>query len=129
LINSRKDQLKLLLMAIENDQSISEELKDRQKIHVLLLIQKAAQYIGKVVEQGVQIQITEEQTDREIKEMLAGLDESRSRIHNSLIAQIQIVNRLCEKYGIEKVYQGGQERRQQGDFAMELVKQYFLNRI
>lgn len=48
---------------------------------------------------------------------------------NSLISLIKSVNRLCENNGLPRLYEGADERRQMGDFAFELVEEYFRNRI
>jgi len=51
----------------------------------------------------------------ESQEELIGIDQSRTRAHNSLISKIDIINRLCEKYGLEPVYSCPAERRAKGD--------------
>ncbi|PKM77403.1 MAG: hypothetical protein CVU90_07205 [Firmicutes bacterium HGW-Firmicutes-15] len=121
--------LQKLICEIDRDTDIPAELKKRKKAYVLQLMQSAAQYITKVVEQGVQIQMLEGQVDRETKEMLAGIDASRTKIHDSLIVKINVVNRLCAEYNLDLICPGEDNRRQKGDFALELVTQYFQDRI
>jgi hypothetical protein len=36
---------------------------------------------------------------------------------------------MSEKYGLEPIYKGGETRRDKGDFALELVNDYFQDRI
>ncbi len=55
-------------------------------------------------------------------------DKRRSEVHNGLINSVNIVNRLCEKYELEPIYTGGEQRRFYGDFAIELVNEIFVNR-
>lgn len=66
---------------------------------------------------------------REHREEITRLDASRSRTHDALISQVNAVNRLCECVGVEKIYTGGEDRREYGDFAMELVNAIFGERL
>ena len=59
------------------------------------------------------------EADQETARQLVEIDNSRSRIHDSLIAQIQIVNRLFDKYGLEPLYQGGESRNEKGRLCCE----------
>lgn len=113
-----KEQIGELMRAIDTQGGAT-----REKEVVKNLVASAAKYIDIVVRQGVTIQAEKDQ------EMLASIDQNRSRVHDSLISQIAIVNRLCAKYGITEIYQGADERRAKGDFAMELITSYFLDRI
>ncbi|HEX3012332.1 MAG TPA: DUF3232 domain-containing protein [Syntrophomonadaceae bacterium] len=123
------EKIQQLLNAIEQDRSISAEIKERKKVHVISLVEKAVLYVEKVVKQSAQIQMTAGQQDRDTMETLAKMDASRSIAHDSFIAEINIVNRFCAEYSINAVYEGKNERRQQGDFALQLVTQYFCDRI
>ena len=44
-----------LFRAIDTDKEIAEDIKNRQKVIVETLLMKSAQYLAKVVEQGIMI--------------------------------------------------------------------------
>lgn len=87
-------------------------------------MEQCIKYVEIVVQQGVAMYL-----DAGKLEELAEIDRRRTGIHNSLIAKIAAVNRLCEGYGVEKVYNGGDHRREKGDFAERLVAAYFADRV
>lgn len=112
-----KDQLNVLIQAID-----AQSGPAREKEIIGNLVAQASKYIEIVVKQGFAAQAGQSQ------EELIRIDQSRSRAHNSLISQIDIINRLCEKYGLEPVYTGLDERRAKGDWAMKMVLDYFDTR-
>ena len=50
-------------------------------------------------------------------------DAARSRAHNAFIDAVNFANKLAEK-----IYTGGPERRDYGDFAFAIVKEIYDNR-
>lgn len=126
---SIKHKINTLLQAIDSEIGVEEVLKNRKRNQVKKLSEIAVKYLEIVVKQGIAIQIDGSSGDRDNIEELGSIDQSRSRIHDSLIGQIAIVNRLCENYGLDQIYGGGDARRDKGDFAMELINDYFRNRI
>jgi hypothetical protein len=126
---SLKQEIGLLINAVNAEAGVDEAIKKRKIVLIANLLESAQKYIGIVVKQGFLLQVHEGANGRDILEELAVLDKSRSRTHDSLIHQIAIVNRLCEKYGLEPIYKGGDARRDKGDFALELVNDYFRERI
>jgi hypothetical protein len=112
-----KDQINTLLQAID-----SQGGPAREKEVVGNMVTQASKYIEIVVRQGFAAQAGEGQ------EEMIRIDQSRTRAHNSLISQIDIVNRLCEKYGLEPVYTGPDQRRIKGDWALEMINDYFRAR-
>ncbi len=125
---SVKQRINTLLQVIDAEDA-EESLKNRKKSIVQNLLESAVKYIEVVIKQGITIQIKEGYSDRETIEELAGIDQSRSRIHDSLIGQIAVVNRMCSQYGLAPIYQGKDTRRDKGDFALTLVTAYFTDRI
>ncbi|WP_276661813.1 hypothetical protein [Syntrophomonas wolfei] len=114
-----------LLQCIQNDSDPQQKmgLVDR-------LVRQSIKYVEVVTEHSYQLQacgilnrVYHSDSD------LAEIDNRRSKIHDSLITLITAVNRLCEHYGIEPLYGGGHQRREMGDFALELVKAYFQIRV
>ncbi|HHV15183.1 MAG TPA: DUF3232 domain-containing protein [Gelria sp.] len=125
---SIKQRINALLRAIDAEDA-EESLKNRKKSIVQNLLESAVKYIDIVIKQGITIQINEGNSDRETIEELVGIDQSRSRIHDSLIGQIAVVNRMCSQYGLDPIYQGKDTRIDKGDFALELIIAYFQDRI
>jgi hypothetical protein len=126
---SLKQEIGLLINAVNAEAGVDEVIKKREIALIANLIESSQKYIGIVVRQGLLLQVNEGSSDRDALEELANMDRSRSRIHDSLIKQIAILNRMCEKYGLQAIYKGGETRRDKGDFALELVNDYFQDRI
>lgn len=40
---------------------------------------------------------------------------------NALIASVNAINGLCDKYGTPRIYSGGTAHREYGDFALMIV--------
>jgi hypothetical protein len=126
---SFKQEIGLLINALNAEAGVNEVIKKREIALIANLIESSQKYIGIVVRQGLLLQINNGTSDRDILEELSNIDKSRSRLHDSLIKQIAIINRMSEKYGLEPIYKGGETRRDKGDFALELVNDYFQYRI
>lgn len=64
----------------------------------------------------------------EARETKQSTDRARSIAHDAFISSVNVVNRICDKHGIPRIYAGDTERRAYGDFAMELVADIFVHR-
>lgn len=64
----------------------------------------------------------------EYQEIVKRLDTARRNAHEAAIASINMIDRICDKYGVEKVYGGSQERTDIGDFCGKIVNEYFEGR-
>ena len=64
----------------------------------------------------------------ESKEAKQSTDRARSIAHDAFISSVNVVNRICDKHGVPRIYTGGTERRAYGDFAMEIVADIFEKR-
>lgn len=120
---NEKSRIEKLIAAIEKDQQ--DDLLRNREINLLKnLVATGVKYVDIVVNQGMTLQSG-------TSELIAleEIDTKRSRIHDSLIAQISVINRLCEKYGVASIYEGPDDRRSKGDFALNLVQCYFNDRI
>ena len=85
------------------------------------LICSAVNYTQSVVELEAALLTSKYQIEgNEYRENIQRLDQDRTKAHNSLIANLRMVNRLAERYKIEQVYTGSDERIEIGDFAGEL---------
>ena len=65
----------------------------------------------------------------DLREVVTTADSARSKIHNSLIARVNAVNRICAAHGMPLIYTGDEQRRHYGDFAIELVNEIFAVRV
>ena len=120
---SIKEHIEILSAALMSRDQESR-LTAREKELINNLVKAAAKYVDIVVQQGISIQLGEDDPST-----LEHLDSRRSRAHDSLIAQINIVNRLCTKYRVSHLYKGSDDRRSQGDFALEIISEYFRERL
>lgn len=119
---SLKEHLGWLIVTIEEQQD--DGLRERKMDLIKNLVTAAVKYVDVCVNQTATLQsgIIDNKVFEEI-------DVRRSRAHDSLIAQIGIINRLCDKYDIAAIYEGPDDRRSKGDFALDLVRSYFQDRI
>jgi len=102
----------------------------QQKIAMVYrLLETANRYIAVVCEHTWKLQMQRWNNSIEHSQEVAEIDKKRSLVHNSLISLINSVNRLCENSGLPRLYDGEDERRQMGDFALELVEAYFRDRV
>lgn len=66
----------------------------------------------------------------EYREMLTRYDRTRHDAHETAIANVRLVNRLAELYGVSPLFTGDdQNRLEVADFALDVVVQIFQNRI
>jgi hypothetical protein len=126
---SLKQKIGLLINAVNEGAGTDEAIKKREIALLANLLDSCQKYIGIVVKQGLLLQVHQGTSDRDILEGLADLDRNRSRLHDSLIKQIAIINRMSEKYSLEPLYKGRDDRREKGDFALELINEYFRERF
>lgn len=112
-----------LIQTLSNDKVFVELIQQ--------MIIDATRYIQSVIEHESQKNTGRYILDPdEYRQHIADLDKSRSTRHNSLIASVAVVNRLCTKSGFDPIYKGNPEDRVAiGDFAFELVAGIFSNRI
>jgi hypothetical protein len=118
------DRMLRLLQCIQDDDSNREHKMGL----VYRLVRQSVKYVDVVTEHSYQVQVFGMQNSMGYSD-LEDIDNRRSKTHDSLIALIAAVNRLCEHYGIAALYDGDDERKQKGDFALELVSAYFQTRV
>ena len=119
-----REKLQSLLNAIllkDNDTMAQKVVGD--------LIASTGKYVRAVVELEGAVMSAKHQFEGEVyREYIGNLDSIRSIAHNSLISNMKIVNRLCDKYEVEPIYTGSDERAMIGDFAGELAIEFFQTR-
>lgn len=66
----------------------------------------------------------------EYREMITRYDRRRHDAHEEAIANVRLVNRLAEMYGVAQLFTGDdQERLQVADFCLDVTVQIFQNRM
>lgn len=119
-----REKLQSLINAIvlkDNDTMAQKAVGD--------LITSAGRYVKAVVELEGAVMSAKHQFEGEVyREYIGNLDSVRSIANNSLISNLNIVNRLCGKYEVEPIYTGSDERAAIGDFAGELALEIFQTR-
>lgn len=112
-----KDQIGRLLSAID-----AQGGPENEKEIIGIMVSSATKYIDIILKQGLADQ-------RGLaKDRLVSVDYDRTRTLSSLISEIDTVILLCHKYGLEPLYQGPDERRAKGDWALQLITDYYLTR-
>ncbi len=123
---SVKEKITVLINAI---QCSRESHKDHDLEAVEDLIVGCGSYINKVIEMEAAIATARFRMEPEdFQELVTRLDRNRKYAHDSLIASIRLVNRLCGVYGVSPVYTGPDERIPMAEFAMLTTEEYFRER-
>lgn len=92
------------------------------------MILKAAEYVEVVTRMETLSRNIAGRSGEALRSMVADADQQRHRIHDALIVDVDLVNRICKLYDLAPVYTGSSERREYGNFAAQLVDEIFKNR-
>lgn len=93
------------------------------------VIENSLEYIQDVVKDEV-LKLRRKTMDAyDYRQEKEAADRKRSMTHDLLILRIDALNRMCDKLGVERVYQGSEDRTEYGDFAISLVEQVFGGRV
>ena len=60
---------------------------------------------------------------------LGDMDDLRTDTHEQMMEIVAAVNELCEEIGCEYIYDGQDDRREYGDFAFEVARAFFEERV
>ena len=107
---------------------LAECCNEMQRRLIKNMIHKAVDYVRAVVVMETAASNIEGLDSADAKELRESTDRARSLAHDAFISSVDVVNRICDKHGVPRIYTGGEHRREYGDFAMELVKDIFANR-
>lgn len=99
------------------------DLEEREMIEEMVI--NAADYVQVVVVMETKAKNFAGRQGNEMRDAVSTSDSARSRIHNSLIARVNAVNRICTAHGLDPIYTGDSERRHYGDFAFALAEEIF----
>lgn len=62
------------------------------------------------------------------REAKQSTDRVRTIAHDAFISSVNIVNRICDKYELRRIYTDGGDRRDYGEFALRIVRDIFASR-
>lgn len=91
------------------------------------MILKAAEYVEIVTRMETLSMNFPARKGEELRQMVSEADSRRHAVHDALISEVDIVNRICERCGMAPVHTGP-ARREYADFAFRLVQEIFDNR-
>ena len=107
---------------------LTECCNEVQRKMIKKMIHDAADYVRAVVVMETAASNIEGLDSADAKEIRESTDRARSMAHDAFISSVNAVNRICDKHGVPHIYTGSAERREYGDFAMELVAEIFAKR-
>lgn len=99
-----------------------------ERFRISMMLNNAADYVRSVVAMEVVAARVEDLDTEDFKDQRESTDRTRSNDHNAFISSVDAVNKICDAHGIPHIYTGGSNRRDYGDFAMELVSDIFAKR-
>lgn len=99
-----------------------------ERFRVAMMLNNAADYVSSVVAMEVVAARVADLDPEEFRDERESTDRARSNAHNAFISSVDAVNKICDAHGVPHIYTGGTERRDYGDFAMELVADIFTKR-
>jgi hypothetical protein len=99
-----------------------------ERFRISMMLNNAADYVRAVVVMEVVAAGIVELDPDDFREERESVDRIRSNAHNAFISSVDSVNKICDAHGVPRIYAGGQNRREYGDFAMELVADIFAKR-
>lgn len=65
---------------------------------------------------------------KDYQALIVQLDRNRKMAHDTVIADIRLVNRLCGVYSVPPVYEGEDSRIAHAEFAAAVAGEYFKDR-
>ena len=92
------------------------------------MIISSANYVQTVTEMECKALNFAKRSGDDFRSIVSASDSRRTNVHNGLISNVNIVNRICTMHDLPELYTGGIERREYGDFAQKLVNEIFTQR-
>lgn len=124
----RMQSYKDLIEAINGE----EDLTEQKELHEMVenAMKSALNYVNAV--DGMELampRIMATLDGEDMRRQIEMLDQSRRCAHEAAIAQVSFLNRICNMYGIDAIYTGSlDDRNQIGDFCIDVVKDVFAER-
>ena len=126
-----KERVMNLLNEIDRQQPRGSGLRDMMFSAVENGFDSFVGYVNSVYHMETSMLISQFRIDDpiEFQAKVKALDDGRRRNHDGAIAAINMLDRICDKLGIEPIYGGSQDRNEIGDFCGAFVNEYFDNRV
>jgi len=118
-----KNKVNALLEKIKDDADKTSLVRD--------MIDSCANYVDTVVnmENAINVYRFRVEDPSELRVMIQRLDQTRRIVHNALISNVRIVDRLCKMEGVEPIFGGSDEDRLAvAEFAKRVVDEFFEDR-
>ena len=113
---------------IEQLELLAKECDTEEQELIEEMIVNAAEYVRSVIVMETAARNLLGRAAEEYRDDVSAKECSRTMTHNALISEVNIVKRICVNHGQKMIYEGDNERRHYGDFAMELTAEIFGER-
>ena len=125
-----KERMSNLMNAIDQQNPVGSSLRTMLFEAVESGLKNFVDYVNSVYGMETKIAIARFQVDdpREFQEIVKMMDTGRRYAHDAAIASINMLDRICDKHGVEPIYGGSQDRTEIGDFCGKIVNEYFEGR-
>jgi hypothetical protein len=125
-----KERVSNLLNAIDQQNPVGSSLRTMCFDMVESGLKNFADYVNAVYNMETRVSIARFHIDdvAEYQALVKELDFNRRTAHDAAIASVNILNRMCDKVGVEPIYSGSQDRSEIGDFCGKIVGEYFDGR-
>jgi len=118
-----KERINALLKKIKDDPDLVSLVRD--------MVDSCANYVDTVVnmENAINVYRFRVEDPSELRVMIQRLDQTRRIVHNTVISNVRIVDRLCKINGVEPVFGGlDEDRLAIAEFAKKVVDEFFEDR-
>lgn len=115
-------------MYLEKISQLTSLCSEPEKKFIERMLLSAANYIQAVAEMETKALNYAGRPAQELRDAVSESDSARTRAHDSLIAAVNVANRICIAHGMEPLYTGDSVRRHYGDFALALTTEIFEQR-
>ena len=118
-----KERINALLEKIKDDPDLVSLVRD--------MVDSCANYVDTVVnmENAINVYRFRVEDPSELRVMIQRLDQTRRIVHNTVISNVRIVDRLCKINGVEPVFGGlDEDRLAVAEFAKQVVDEFFEER-
>ena len=114
--------------ALDRLKALSDAIDDDLKDSVEDVVVAAGKYVSAVTTMECMARNYAGRTGTDRREAVEQSDKARTIAHNSFISAVDLANRIAASEGLPPIYTGGPERREYGDFALEIVDEIFKER-
>jgi hypothetical protein len=125
-----KERVSNLLNEIDRQCPVGDPLRKMMFDGVATGLRNFADYVNCVYNMETRVSIARFHSDgvEDYQRVVQELDTSRRNAHEAAIASANMIDRICNKFGVEPVYGGSQDRIEIGDFCGVIVSEYFDGR-